>query len=112
MWLPWWAVLCVIIGSALMAWLFDHFGRLAVTLPTLDSLAVLAIAVAIKRESMRRPWFLITMAVIAALHALLIVSVRWTAKWVPAAAIVPFMVADLYAVLAILAVVRRAVEKQ
>ena len=36
MWLPWWAVVCLGIGSFLAAWLFDHFGRLNLVLPTQD----------------------------------------------------------------------------
>jgi len=46
--LPWWGILCGIIGSALGAWLFDHFGRLSLFLPTLNSVAVLGFTIALK----------------------------------------------------------------
>jgi hypothetical protein len=55
-------------------------------------------------------WFWITMTVIAALHVALIIFVPWTTKWAPAIVIIPIGIADLYAMLAILSVVRKFVE--
>lgn len=80
--LPWWAVLCLIIGGVPICWLFDHFGTLDTALPTLMSIAVLALAIAVKWKLRRRAWFWITMAILAALHVLLILFVPWTSKWV------------------------------
>jgi len=50
------------------------------------------------------------MGVIAALHVLLILSVPWSTKWVPAVAIIPFGIADLYAMLAIVSVIGKYVK--
>jgi len=108
--LPWWGVLCGIIGSTLSAWLFDHFGRLDLALPTLISIGTLGFAVALKWKLRRRVWFWITMTAIVALHVPLILFVPWTTKWVPAPVLVPFCVADLCAMLAILSVVGKCME--
>ncbi len=108
--LPWWGVLCGIIGSTLSAWLFDHFGRFDLALPTLISIGTLGFAVALKWKLRRRVWFWITMTVIVALHVPLILFVPWTTKWVPAPVLVPFCIADLCAMLAILSVVGRYME--
>ena len=102
--LPWWGVLCGIIGSTLSAWLFDHFGRLDLALPTLIIIGTLGFAVVIKWKLRRRVWFWITMTAIMALHVPLILLVPWTTKWVPAPVLVPFCVADLIVMLAILSV--------
>ena len=109
--LPWWGVLCGIIGSALTAWLFDHFGRLNLGLPTLVSIAILAFAIRVKWGLRRRVWFWVTMTVIAALHVLLILSVRWTTKWVPAVVSAGIGIADFYVMFAILSVVGKFVDK-
>jgi hypothetical protein len=109
--LPWWAMLCGIIAAALMAWLFDHFGRFSLVRPTLYSVAVLGVAIAIKWKMKRQVWFWGTMAVIVALHVLLILFVPWTTKWIPAVVIIPIGIADLYAILALLSVVGKFVQR-
>src|ERR1700737_972870 len=70
--LPWWALLCLGIGSFLAAWLFDRFGRLTLALPMLNSILVLGFTVAVRRKLRGRAWFWITMTVLAALHVPLI----------------------------------------
>jgi len=51
------------------------------------------------------------MAVIVAVHAFLISSIYWTTQGIPAAATVPILIADLYAVFAIFSVVWKFVER-
>lgn len=109
--LPWWGVLLVIIGSLPIYWVFDHFGRLNIALPTLNSVGMLAFAIAVKWKLRRRAWLWITMAVIAALHFPLILFVPWGARWVPALAIAAIDSADLIVMLAILAVVQKFMER-
>jgi hypothetical protein len=70
--LPWWGVLCLVASALLASWLFDQFGRLELVLPTLNSIVVLGVVVAVKRNLTRRPWFWGTMAIVAALHVPLI----------------------------------------
>ena len=90
--------------------LFDYFGKSALALPTLDSVAMVGIAIAMRWQSRWHVWFWITMTFIVALHVLLILSVPWTTKWVPAIVIIPIGIADLYAMLAVLFVVGQFVE--
>jgi hypothetical protein len=85
--LPWWGVLCIIIGGLPVVWLFDHFGRLNLFLPTFNSIAVLGLMLALKRKLWPHAWFWITMTVIVALHVPLILFVPWGTRWVPALAI-------------------------
>ena len=103
--LPWWAVLCLLIGGMPLPWLFDHFGRLDLMLPTWNCVAVLGIILVLKWKLRRHTWFWGTMAILAALHVPLILFVPWTTKWVPAIAIAAIGSADLIVMLAILAVV-------
>lgn len=110
-WLPRWGVLCIIICTLPIYWLFDHFGRLNLALPTLICIGMLGLALTVKWKLRRRLWFWITMAVFAALHVLLIFSVPWTIKWVPALAIAAIGSADLIAMVAILSVVEKFMQK-
>jgi hypothetical protein len=50
------------------------------------------------------------MTAFAALHVLLIVSVPWSTRWLPAIVLAPIGIADLYAMLAILSVVGKVAE--
>jgi hypothetical protein len=108
--LPWWGVLCCIAAGMPIAWLFDHFGKLNLALPTFNGVGILAVAVAVKWKLRQRLWFWITMIVIAGLHVLLILSVPWTDKRVPASALVPFGLADLWVILTIISVARQIME--
>jgi len=104
-WLPWWAVLCLIVGGLPIAWLFDHFGKFDLARPSLLSAGTIALAIAIKWKLGRNPWFWITMAVIVALHLVLILSVSWTTKWVPASVSAGVCTVDFFVMLAIIDVV-------
>ena len=103
--LPWWGVLCVILGALPVLYLFDHFGELALARPTLASAAMVAIAIAMRWKLRRHAWFWGTMICLAALHVPLILFVPWTTKWVPAIAIAAIDSADLIVMLTILSVV-------
>jgi hypothetical protein len=46
--LPWWGVLCVILAAIPVAWLFDHLGRFDLAMPTMSSIAVLGLVIAIE----------------------------------------------------------------
>jgi hypothetical protein len=85
--LPWWGVLCIIIGGLPIIWLFDHFGKLNLFLPVFNWVAVLGFMLVVKWNLRRHAWFWITWTVIAAVHVPLILFVPWTTKWVPALAI-------------------------
>jgi hypothetical protein len=109
-WLPWWAVLSLIIGGLPIIWLFDHFGKLNLFLPTFNCVGMLGFAIAVKWKLRRQAWFWGTMAILAALHVPLVLFVPWTTKWVPAIAIAAIDSADLIVMLAILSVLGKFVE--
>jgi len=108
--LPWWGVLCAIIGGLPIVWLFDHLGKFDLFLPTFNCIAVLGFAIAVKRNLRPHAWFWGTMAILAALHVPLILFVPWTTKWVPAIAIAAIDSADLIVMLTILSVVGKFME--
>ncbi len=108
--LPWWGVLCGIVAGVPLAWLFDHFGKLNLFLPALLGASMVVGAVVIKWPLRGLAWFWITIGVVVGLHVPLIWFVPWTGRRVPAAALVPFGIADLFTVLAIVAAVRRFME--
>jgi hypothetical protein len=108
--LPWWVLLCLGIVSLPTYWLFDHFGKFGLALPTLNSVLVVGFTIAVKWKLRRHTWFWGTMAILAALHVPLILFVPWTTKWVPALAIAAIDSGDLIVMLAILAVVAKFME--
>jgi hypothetical protein len=111
LWLPWWCVLILMALSLPVFWLFDHFGRLDMALPTLNCVGVLGLLIFLKWKLRRHVWFWIAMIIVAVLHLLLICYVPWTNKWVPALAIAAIDSADFCIVLWILAVVGKLVER-
>jgi hypothetical protein len=109
--LPWWGVVWVIVGAISFAALFDLLGRFDLARPTLYSMGAVVLAIAVRWKLRRHVWFWVTMAIIAALHILVILFVPWTTQWVPAIVVTPIVVADLYAMLAILSVVGKFLEE-
>lgn len=104
-------MLCGIVGATLIAGLFNLLGRFDLARPALCSMAMLGVFIAIKWKLRRQAWFWTTMTVIVVLHVLLILFVPWNTKWVPTIVIIPIGIADLYAMLAILSVVGKFMEK-
>ena len=100
--LPWWGVLLLILVSFLSSWLFDHFGKLDLALPTLNTVGVLGFILVLKRKLWRHAWFWIVITFIAATHVELILLIPWTTRWVPAAAIGVIDSLDLILVLTII----------
>lgn len=92
-------------GALLLALIFVHFRRFDLARPSLISVGMIAIAIALRWGLRRHVWFWATMALIAALHIPLIVFVPWTTQWVPAVVIAPVGMADLYAMLWVLSIV-------
>jgi hypothetical protein len=109
--LPWWGVLCVMIGVIPVYILFDHFEKPALTMPIASCVGAIVFAIVLKWNLRTRASFWITMTVIAALHVPLILFVPWPTKWVPAAEFAGFASIDLYVMLAILSFVGNVVER-
>ena len=110
--LPWWGVLCVILGALAVLVFFDHFGQLAIARPTMISAVMVTITIAMRWRLKRHVWFWITVIVLAALHVPLILFVPWTTKWVPALVIIPIGIADLYIMLWVLSIIGKLMERQ
>lgn len=105
--IPWWGVLLWMAGCGLIDWLLISLGKFDLSLPALNSIAVVGFTIALKRKLGRHMWFWGTMAVLAALHVPLILFVPWTSRWVPAIAIAAIDSGDLIVMLAILDIVGR-----
>jgi hypothetical protein len=109
--LSWWGTLSVIFGTVILALLFVYFGRFDLARPSLISFAMLALAIVMRWKLIRNAWFWMTMIFLAALHLPLILFVPWNAKWIPAIVIAPFGIADLYAMLWVISIVRKFMER-
>ena len=109
--LPWWGVLSWMVACAIMAFPLIEIGRFDLVMPTVMSIAVLGVTIAVKWKLRRCAWFWITMAFCAALHVPLILFVPWTTKWVPAPAIAAVSSADLIVMLMVIDVVYRFMER-
>jgi hypothetical protein len=100
--LPWQGLLLWMIACALIIWRFNHFDRLDLARPTVMSIAMLGFLMTLKWRLRQRLWFWIAMTAFVALHVFLILFVRWSGKWVPAAAIAGAATLDFCAMLWIL----------
>jgi hypothetical protein len=103
--LPWWGILCIILGTVLLGMLFMISGRLDLARPSLVSVAIVVLTIVMRWKLRRHAWFWLTMAVLAALHLPLILFLPWTTKWIPGFLIAPFGIADLYVMLWVLSIV-------
>jgi hypothetical protein len=70
---------------------------------------VLAFVIAIKSSLRQKVWFWIFMALVTALHIILLFAIPWTAKWVPEIAIAFIDSVDLFGILAVLSLVSNAI---
>ena len=108
--LSWWMLLCVFIGSLFFSWLFDYWGRLDLALPVLNAIGVMGFFIAVQWKMRVHFWFWLTLALVAALHVILILVIPWGTKWVPATAIAGIDTIDFCALLVIFAVVEKLME--
>jgi hypothetical protein len=108
--LPWWGVLAEVICCLSVFWWFDHFGRLELGIPTLMGVCALSLVVIVKRDLIRCAWFWITMAIVAALHVLLILYVPWPTKGIRGLMIGGAAFVDMCVIFAVVAVVERFVQ--
>lgn len=86
-------------GAFLLALLLNHFGRLALARPIMFSVSIIGVTIAMRWKLKGHVWFWVTMALLAALHVLLILFIPWTTKWIPALFLIPIGIADSYAML-------------
>jgi len=105
--LPLWGYVFIPVGAFLLFALFDRFGKLALARPTVFSISIVIIAIAMRWKLKGRVWFWVTVAFLAALHVPLILLIPWNTKWIPVLVIIPIGIADLYAMLWVVSVVAR-----
>jgi hypothetical protein len=108
-WLPWRVLLPLGAVFLVVIMTCDHFGRLNMSLPLINCIGVFGLFIYLKWGLRREPLFWITIAVLAALHALLLWYLPWTSKWVPAATIAGISSIDFCLMLWILAAVETLV---
>jgi hypothetical protein len=110
MWLPWWAVILLLVIAVWLPGLFERLGNENLFVPVWNCVAVFGFMFVLKWRLRDHLWFWITMAVFVALHILLIWLVPWGGSWVPALAIGAIDSLDFCLILWILTVVGRLAE--
>ena len=103
----WKVILSSFVVSAIIAVPLTYFGRFALVLPTLMSLVVIVYVIFAKWELRREAWFWPVIVVVSALHVLAIIFVPWKTTSLPSIVSLPFVVADLAAVLGIFTLLDR-----
>ena len=101
-----WAIVAVIAVVPIVA-LFHYIGKPASGFPAALSVLMLAIAVKVRWELSRRPWFWITIAALAIVHAPLVWFNPWSTRWVPSFIVTPFCIVDGLAILGIITFVEK-----
>lgn len=109
--LSWKSGLAIFFGSILIGLLFFHFGRLALARPTIFSVIVIATVFTVRWKQRHHVWFWVTMTIFSGLHVLLILSIPWTTRWVPAIVLAPIGIVDFYVMLVVLSAVGKLAEK-
>jgi hypothetical protein len=92
--------------------LFVSIGRFDLARPTMVSVAMVGLVVAMRWRLRRHIWFWTTMTILTVLHVPLILFFPWTTKWIPAILIAPIGIADLYAMLWVISVVGKLAKKR
>jgi hypothetical protein len=110
--LSWRGGLCVFFGTVLGALPFIYFGRFDLARPSLISIGMVTLSIAMRWKLRHHVWFWITMISLAVLHLPLILFLPWTTRWIPAVVIAPIGVADLYAMLWVISAVGKFMERQ
>ena len=106
---PWWAGLTLAASAALCAAMFDHFKRLDLALPDMNSFVVFGYLIRLKWYLRNRIWFWATMLFCALLHVPLIMAIPWTTKWVLPGAVAIIDAVDFCVILVLLAVFEKIV---
>lgn len=109
--LSWKSGLVIFVGALLIGLAFNYLGKSALERPTGVSVVIVAFAVAMKWELRSQIWFWTAVAIFVALHVMLILFIPWPTGWIPAVVMIPIGLADLYAMLGILSMVRKFVER-
>jgi hypothetical protein len=105
--LHWRGMLGVMACTLIICLVSDYFGRFELARPAWFSAMVLCVAIAFRWQLRRYAWFWIAIAFFIAIHVVVIVSLTWSTKWFPAAALAGLGSIDLYLMLVIVSIVRK-----
>ena len=100
-------LLMVVVGTPTFFLYLIHGGRLELFWPSMLTVIVLGVVIRFKWKLRRETWFWVTMAVIAVLHALWVLFVPWTTKWIPVFVYIGIATVDFVLILWILLVVEK-----
>jgi hypothetical protein len=101
-----WGVAAALAMAVLLP-LLDHIGRIELAIPAIAGTGTIGAVIKVNWELRGRVWFWVTMAIITALHVLLILYVPWHEGWVPAPVTLGFCLVDLLIILGILNLIGR-----
>lgn len=106
-----WGLVCLGVAVAFAVFLaFAHFGRPG-NGKIAGYLAGLLLCVAgLRWQLRRRAWFWLTIGLVGVIEAPVVIFIQWTNRWIPAAAILPFAIADFVAILLLIDWVKKWME--
>lgn len=105
--MPWRVLLSYGVFCLAVIVICDRFGKLNMSLPLLNCVAVFGLLICLKWQLKRQPMFWATMVVLAAIHVVAIWYVPWTSKWLPALAIATISSVDFCLMLGVINIVGR-----
>lgn len=105
-------VLLILLATSPICALFLYLGKPGNARAGWFLSGVVIIAAKIRWDLHEKIWFWPTIAVIAMLHAIAIIMVPWTSKWIPAALIFPFCALDGVAILGVLQLMEKLTSSQ
>lgn len=101
-----WSMAAAVLTSPLF-FLFNSVGESGTGRAAWLSAMAILISMKVRWELRKYLWFWLTMAFIVAAHFPLVLLVPWTSQWVPAAGLLPIMVADIAAIFGILHLIEK-----
>lgn len=109
--LSWRGVLALIAATFALGLLFDHYEVHAPMRPLMFAAATIGSVLTLRWRLRHHLWFWIVLSIVAAFHVAVIFMREWSDQWVPAAALTPFGMIDVYAMLVALAAIERSKAK-
>jgi uncharacterized membrane protein YhhN len=109
---PRWLLLCMAVGSFIAYRLLAQPGNPQLAIPIMAVITAHCYAIALRWDVRQRASVWAVVVASLALHAALILSVPWTTTRIPARAIVPFVIVDVFVIISMIRVVAPTRETQ
>jgi len=106
----WWANLSIFVCTFSLLLLFDHLGRPDTAMPIVDSIFVLGVLIRLNWKLRRQRWFWITLAILVAVHVLLVIFLPWDERFSKRGPNTGIITLDSCAVFVVFSVVRQFVQ--